>query len=86
MHFAVKLIEQVGSLFTQSIDQSIQTTTVCHTDNNFFGTVGTAALNQLIHQRNQAFATFKTKAFHARITGTKIFLQTFSSGETFEQM
>ena len=52
MYFAVEFIEQVGSLFTQGINQGIQTTTVRHTDHNFFGAISTAALNQLVHHRN----------------------------------
>ena len=50
---AFKFVEQVRRLFTQGVDQGIQTTTVRHADNNFLGTVRAKALNQFIHQGNQ---------------------------------
>ena len=37
--FTVKFIKQVLRIFTQRIDQQIETTAMCHPDHDFLGTM-----------------------------------------------
>ena len=57
-----------------------------HADHDFLGTVLAAALDQLIHHRNEGFAAFQTKALGARVLAGEIALEAFGGGQTFQHV
>ncbi len=83
---AFELVEQIARVLAEGIDQHVQTAAVGHADDDFLGTVGAGALDDLVEQRNQALATFQAETLGTRILGTQVLLQTFGSGKTLEQM
>ena len=72
--------------FAEGIDQHVQTAAVGHADDDFLGTIGAGALDDLVEQRNQALATFQAETLGTRILGTQVLFQAFGSGKTLEQM
>ena len=54
---AFKFVEQVGWIFTQNIDQQVQTATVGHADDDFACAIVARTLNHLVDHRDKAFAT-----------------------------
>src|SRR5690606_28512727 len=83
---ALELVEQVARVLAEGVDQNVEATTVGHADDDFLGAVGATALDDLVHQRNQAFATFQTKAFGTRVFGSQVLFQAFGGGQTLKQM
>ena len=79
--FAFELIKQIDRVFTQYIDQHVKSAAVRHTNTYFLRTVTTDSLNRLSHHRDEAFATFKTESFGARILRAQRTLQTFRAIE-----
>ena len=63
----LEFIEQFTWVFTQDINQNIESATVRHTDDNFLCPVATDSLYRLGHHGDQAFASFKSEALGTRI-------------------
>ena len=83
---AVEFLDQLGRALAQQVDQQVETATVGHADHDFLGTVLAAALDQLIHHRNEGFAAFQTKALGARVLAGEIALEAFGGGQTFQHV
>ena len=75
----VKLCKQIGGHFAQRIDQHIQATPVRHANHDFLHTDFAAALDQLVHAGNEAFAAFKREALLSHVLGMQKALKAFSS-------
>ena len=80
--FAFKFFKQFRWVFTQDIDQHIESTAVSHGHNNLFTAILARATHQTIEQRYQALATLETKSLGARILGVEMFFQALSSSQT----
>lgn len=83
---AFELVEQVARVLAQGVDQDVQATAVGHADDDFLGAVGTAALDDLVDHRDQAFAAFQTETLGARVLGAQVLLQAFGRGQALEQV
>ena len=81
---AFKFGKQIARFLAQNVDQDIQTTSVCHTDDDFFDAVFTCVLNQVIQTGNHALAAFYAEAFLTDIFGMQITLQSLGSGHFFQ--
>ena len=81
---AFKFGKQIARFLAQNVDQDIQTTSVCHTDDDFFDTVFTCVLNQVIQTGNHTLATFNAEAFLTDIFGMQVTLQSLGSGHFFQ--
>ena len=81
---AFKFGKQIARFLAQNVDQDIQTTSVCHTNDDFFDTVFTCVLNQVIQTGNHALAAFYAEAFLTDIFGMQITLQSLGSGHFFQ--
>ena len=56
---AFKFGKQIGRIFTQSVDQYVQTTTMRHCNHDFLNTLRTTVLDQSIHCGNKTFTALK---------------------------
>src|SRR5690606_9143634 len=83
---ALELVEQIARVLAEGVDQNVEATTVGHADDDFLGAVGATALDDLVHQRNQAFAPFQTEALGVRVLGTQVFFRAFGGGQAYEQV
>lgn len=83
---AFELVEQVARVLAQGVDQDVQATAVGHADYDFLGAVGTAALDDLVDHRDQAFAAFQAETLGARVLGAQVLLQAFGRGQALEQV
>ena len=81
---AFKFGKQIARFLAQDVDQDIQTTSVCHTDDDFFNTVFTCVLNQVIQTGNHTLAAFNAEAFLTDIFGMQVTLQSLGSGHFFQ--
>ena len=82
----VKLGEQAGGHFAQRVHQHVQATAVGHTDHDFLQADGATALDQLVHGRDEALATFQREALLPHIFGVQETLQALSSGEAVQNV
>ena len=86
LFLAFELVEQLARVFAEGVHQYVQATTVGHADNDFLGAVVARTLDQLVQQRNQAFAAFQAETLGARVFGPQVLFQTFSSSHALKQM
>ena len=75
---ALEFIENRAVWLGHHIGQHRQTTPVGHPDNDFLQPKVTATLDDLLHRRDQAFATIQTKPFGAHVLHMEEFLKTLS--------
>ena len=75
-YFPLELIKQVDRVFTQNIDQHVESAAVRHTNTNFFGTVTADSLNRLTHHRYEALPTLETKPLGSGVFRTQRSLET----------
>ena len=83
---AFKLFKHLGRVFTQNINQHIETATVSHGHNNLFTAVFPRAAHQTVQQWDQALTTLKTKALGPRIFGVQMLLQPLCRSQATENI
>ena len=74
--FALELVKQVDRVFTQYINQHVESTAVRHTDADFLGTVTADSLNGFSHHWYQTLSALETKPLGARIFRAQRALET----------
>ena len=77
----LKLGKQIGWVFTQGVDQYVQTATVRHRNDDFLNTLRAAVLDQRVHCGNKALPAFKRETFLTDVAGMQIAFQTFGFGQ-----
>ncbi|MNG77986.1 hypothetical protein D3C79_365490 [compost metagenome] len=82
---AGKLVEQVGGLFTQHVDQHVQTAAVSHTQHHFARAVLAGVANHLFQHGHQRIAAFQREAFRSREFSAEIAFQTFRCGQLVQE-
>src|SRR5690606_5911896 len=70
----------------QRVDQYVQAATVGHADDDFLGTGGAGALDDVVERVDQALATLKTEALGARVLGVEVLLEAFRGAEALEDV
>ncbi len=80
-----ELVKQILWLFTQHVDQHVETTTVRHTQYDFTGTAFTGVTNHFAQHRHQRIAAFQREAFSSRELRPKIFFQPFCRSQLFQE-
>ncbi len=80
-----ELVEQILWLFTQHVDQHVETTTVRHTQYDFTGSALTGMTDHFAQHRNQCVAAFQREAFGSREFRSEIFFQPFGRGQLFQE-
>ncbi len=83
--FAREFVEQILRLFTQHVDQYVQTTTVRHAQYHFTGTAVARMADQLFQHWHQRIAAFQREAFCPREFGTEVALQPFCCGQLAQE-
>ena len=83
---AFKFGEQVARLFAQGVDQDVQTASVRHTDDNFFHSVFTGVLYQIVQSQDGAFAAFHAEAFLADVFVLQVALQRFRRSKLLQDV
>ena len=74
---AGELVEQLLGLFTQNVDQHVQTAAVRHTQHHFTGTALARMADHLFEHRYQRISAFQREAFCAWEFRAQVAFQTF---------
>ena len=83
--FAGEFVEQLLGLFTQYVDQHVQTTTVRHTQHHFTGAALARMADHLFEHRHQRVAAFQREAFGSRELRAQVAFQTFRGGQLAQE-
>src|SRR5207237_4344397 len=68
------------------VHQHVQPADVRHADDHFLDAGGTAALNQVIEQRDEGIAALEREALLADVLGVQVALETLRGGELPEDV
>ncbi len=82
--FALEFLEQLLRRLAEDIDQYVQAPAMGHADDDVLHAIAAGPLDQGIHQRDQAVATFQREALLADVLGVQIAFETFGGGQPFE--
>ena len=82
----IKLGKKISRHFAQRVNQHVQTTAMCHANNDFLHANFAATLDQLVHAGDKTFAALQRKTFLPHVFGVQKALQTLRRSQTIQQV
>ena len=83
---AIELVDQVAGVLAEDVDQQVEAAPVGHADHDLLDAVAAAALDQLVHHRNEGLAALEAEALGARVLGGQVVLQALGGGQPLQHV
>jgi len=80
-----ELLVDLRRRFPNDIGQHVQTSPVCHTDNNFLDANFARALDKFIQHGDERLAPLQRKPFLTDVLGVQVLFQAFCGSQQFQQ-